>query len=283
MIATGFHPGLPFEQYRDLERLNPSGAKLLLKSPAHFHHARLHPPPETAALRIGKAAHSLALEGRDAYAAAFAAEPKADGRTREGKAIKAAFAEEAEGKTILTATEGELVEAMAAGILAHPLAPALIEGGEAELSLIWTDPETGAECKGRTDLARLTDGCLVDLKTALSAAPEDFARSVLNYGYHVQGAAYLSGAAALGAEIRDYLFVVVEKAPPYLAAVYRLPDSFLELGRRQWATACRLYAECRERNAWPGYAPGITELELPRWAWTDAPDETSDTTTTTEN
>lgn len=279
MIAPGFHPGIPFADYLAFERLSPSGAKLLLKSPAHFHHARLHPPAETPALRIGKAVHALALEGRPAFAAAFAVEPKADGRTREGKAIKSAFAEEAEGKTILTATEGELVEGMSAGILSHPLAPMLIEGGEPELSLAWTDAETGAECKGRTDLARLADGCLVDLKTSISAAPGDFARAALGYAYHLQGAAYMAGCQALGAEIRDYLFIVQEKSPPYLCAVYRLPESFLELGRRQWATACRLYAECRERDAWPGYAPGITELELPRWAWTDAPDETTDDTT----
>ncbi len=264
----GFHPDLAFPDYLALDRLSPSGAKVLTRSPAHYRHHRDHPPTETPALRIGKALHSLALEGRAAFDRAFAVEPKADGRTREGKAIKAAFAESAEGKTIITASEAELVEGMAAGILAHPLAPALIEGGTPELSLIWDDLETGAPCKGRADLARLADGCLLDLKTALSAAPGDFARSVLAYGYHCQGAAYESGCKALGAEIRDFLFLTVEKSPPFLAAVYRLPDSFLELGRRQWAAACRTFAECRERDAWPGYAPGITELELPRWAWT---------------
>ena len=269
MIAPGFHPDLPFPDYLALDRLSPSRAKLLSKSPAHDRYNRDHPPTETPALRIGKAVHSLALEGRHAFDRAFTVAPECDRRTREGKALWADFTAASEGKTVLTASEAELVEGMAAGILAHPLAPALIEGGTPELSMLWTDPESGAECKGRADLARLADGCLLDLKTALSAAPADFARSVLSYGYHCQGAAYESGCKALGAEIKDFLFVVVEKAPPYLAAVYRLPDSFLELGRRQWAAACRTYAECRERDAWPGYAPGITELELPCWAWTD--------------
>lgn len=283
MIAPGFHPDMHFEHYLSLERLSPSGAKLLARSPAHYRHNRDNPPTETPALRIGKALHCLALEGRAAYAVAFAVEPKADGRTKEGKAIKAAFAESAEGKTIIAASEAEIVEGMAAGILAHPLAPALLADGTPELSMVWTDPESGAECKGRADLARLADGCLLDLKTALSAAPGDFARSVLAYGYHCQAAAYESGCKALGEEIRDFLFVVVEKAPPYLAAVYRLPYSFLELGRRQWAAACRTYAECREKDAWPGYAPGITELDLPRWAWTDAPDDSTDEPTSEQS
>lgn len=273
MISSGFHSDLPFDQYLSLERLSPSGAKLLARSPAHFAWNRANPAPETPALRIGKALHSLALEGRPAFDLAFAVAPECDRRTKEGKALWADFTAASEGRTLLTATEAELVEGMAGGILSHPLVPALIEEGEAELSAIWTDPASGAPCKGRFDLARLADGCLLDVKTSLSAAPGDFARSVLGYSYHVQGAAYESGSKALGAEIRDFLFVVVEKTPPYLSAVYRLPDSFLELGRRQWANACRIYAECRERDDWPGYPPAITELDLPSWAWTDEPTE----------
>lgn len=282
MIA-GFHPDLPFTSYLALDRLSPSGAKVLTRSPAHYRHHRDHPPAETAALRIGKAVHSLALEGRAAFDRVFTVAPECDRRTREGKALWGEFVAASEGKTVLPASEAELVEGMAAGILSHPLAPALIEGGAPELSMIWTDQETGAECKGRADLARLADGCLLDLKTTLCAAPGDFARAVLSYSYHCQAAAYQKGCKALGAEIQDFIFVVVEKAPPYLAAVYRLPDSFLELGRRQWAAACRTYAECRERGAWPGYAPGITELELPRWAWTDAPDDSTDEPTSEQS
>lgn len=281
-MTPGFHNDLAFPEYLALERLSPSGAKLLARSPAHYAWSRAHPFPETPALRVGKATHSLALEGREAFAAAFAVEPKADGRTREGKAVKAAFAEEAEGKIILTATEAELVEAMAAGILAHPLAPALIEGGTPELSMIWTDPETGAPCKGRADLARLADGVIVDLKTALTAAPGDFARSVLSYGYHCQAAAYLAGSAALGANVRDFIILAVEKAPPYAVGIYRLPDAALELGRRRWAESCALYAACRESGIWPGYGESIQELTLPGWALSELYEETDENDQTHE-
>ncbi len=277
MIAPGFIPDLAFPEYLALERLSPSGAKLLARSPAHYAWSRAHPFPETPALRIGKATHSLALEGREAFAAAFAVEPKADGRTKEGKAIKAAFAEEAEGKIILTATEAELAEAMAAGILAHPLAPALIEGGQAELSAIWSDPATGAPCKGRFDLARLADGVIVDLKTTLSAAPGDFARSVIGYGYHCQAAAYLSAADALGSDVSDFIIIAVEKAPPFAVGCYRMPAAALELGRRRWAEACRTYAACRESGIWPGYGDGIQELTLPGWAMSELYEETDET------
>ena len=146
------------------------------------------------------------------------------------------------------------------------LAPALIEGGQAELSAIWIDAATGAPCKGRFDLARLEDGVIVDLKTTLCAAPADFARCVLSYGYHCQAAAYLSGAAALGADVRDFIILGAEKSAPYAVGIYRLPDAALELGLRRWAEACRTYADCRESGIWPGYGGGIQELELPGWA-----------------
>jgi hypothetical protein len=278
-MTPGFHPNLAFPDYLALERLSPSGAKLLHRSPAHYHHNRTHPAAETPALRIGKALHCLALAGREAFAAAFAVEPKADGRTREGKAIKSAFADEAEGKTILTASEAETVEGMSVGILDHPLAPALIEGGTPELSMIWTDATTGAECKGRADLARLEDGVILDLKTTLSSAPGDFARSVLSYGYHCQAAAYLAGAATLGADVRDFIILAVEKTPPFAVGIYRLPDAALELGRRRWGEACELYATCIESGHWPGYGDGIRELILPGWAVSELyaeSDETND-------
>ncbi len=280
MIAPGFHPNIAFPEYLALGRLSPSGAKLLLKSPAHYHHNRTHPAPETPALRIGKAAHSLALEGRDAFAAAFAVEPKADGRTREGKAIKAAFAEEAEGKTILTATEAELVEGMAGGILAHPLAPDLLAEGAPELSLIWDDTGTGCPCKGRADLARLEVGAIIDLKTTLDASPGAFARSAVGYGYHVQAAAYLAGARALGADVRDFVILAVEKSAPFAVGIYRLPDAALELGRRRWREACELYAACLESDRWPGYGDGIRELILPGWALSEFYAESDESTDT---
>lgn len=282
MIAPGFHTALAFPGYLDLERLSPSGAKLLARSPAHYQWSRAHPYPETPALRVGKATHSLALEGREAFAAAFAVAPECDRRTTVGKGIWADFLAASEGRTVLTASEAELVEGMAASILAHPLAPALIEGGTPELSMIWTDPETGAPCKGRADLARLADGVILDLKTALSAAPEDFARAVLNYGYATQAAAYLSGAAALGADVSDFIILAVEKSPPFAVGVYRLPDAALELGRRRWREACRTFADCRESGIWPGYGDGITELVLPNWAISELYEDSDETDNTSE-
>ena len=269
MIATGFHRDLPFPDYLALDRLSPSRAKLLSKSPAHDRYNRDHPPTETPALRIGKAVHSLALEGRPAFDRAFTVAPECDRRTNAGKALWGEFVAASEGKTVLTAAESEQVAGMAAGILAHPLAPALLADGTPELSLIWDDPETGCPCKGRADLARLEAGAILDLKTTLDASPAAFARAVLNYGYATQAAAYLTGAAALGADVTDFIIVAVEKSAPFAVGIYRMSDAALELGRRRWREACALYAQCLESGRWPGYPETITELALPNWAMSE--------------
>lgn len=264
-MSPGLHHSLNFDTYRAIEALSPSGAGKILRSPAHYREY-LATPSDSAAFRVGSGLHALALEGRETYAAGFAVAPECDRRTRVGKETWAAFQAEAEGRTVLTAAEGETVEAMAAALAAHPLIPALLAGGVAELSMTWADPETGAPCKGRPDFARFADGAILDLKTTLDASPGGFARAALNYGYGTQAAAYTEGAAALGHPVRDYLLLVVEKQPPHGVAVYRLPDAALELGRRRWREAVAVYAECLERGTWPAYPETITELPVPGWA-----------------
>ena len=277
MIEPGIHPNLSHADHLALEALSPSGAKDLLRSPAHYRAARDEPRPETPALRIGDATHCLSLEGRAAFNDRFAVAPDGiDRRTKAGKADWAAFTEAAGERTILTAAEAEPVEGMADALHAHPLIPALLERGQAEVSMIWSDAETGAPCKGRPDFARFDDGALLDLKTALDASPAGFTRAAFNFGYHIQAAAYREGAAALGRPISDYLLLTVEKSPPYAAAVYRLADAPLELGRRRWREAVALYSECLERNEWPGYSSSIQELTLPNWAMGELINELED-------
>jgi hypothetical protein len=269
MIAPGLHPDLDPDIYRALERLSPSGAGKIAKSPAHYRVYKDAPDSDTAAYRMGRALHALALEGREVYASRFAVAPECDRRTKAGKETWESFHAEAAGRAVLSATEAAPVEAMAAALAAHPLVPALLQGGRAEVSMIWEDPETGTPCKGRPDFARFSDGALLDLKTALDASPAAFARAAHGYGYGTQAAAYLAGAAALGFEVRDYVLIVVEKGPPFGVACYRLPDAALELGRRRWREAVEVYRDCLERGTWPGYPETITELALPGWAMTE--------------
>jgi hypothetical protein len=264
-LADGFHPDLPADQYFALERLSVSGAKQLLKSPLHYLTDRTSPRAETAALRMGSALHCAVLEP-EKYALEYATAPECDRRTKAGKELWAEFQAQAEGRTVLSAAEAEPVQMMANSIKAHPLAPKLITGGQAEISMTWTDPATGIPCKARADYYKPESGAIIDLKTCTDASPQGFARQALNFGYHMQGAAYLSGANELGAKVTDFVIVAIEKSPPYAIGIYRLSDAHLQLGHLRWLEACERYKECTETGQWPGYSDSITELELPTWA-----------------
>lgn len=176
-------------------------------------------------------------------------------------------------RIVLTADEWDQLHAMRDAVMAHPVACKLLTAapGDAELSVYWTDPETGELCRCRPDFWR-RDGILVDVKTTDDASPEAFARSLVNWRYHVQHPYYLDGVAQAikqaGASMvtpRHFLFLVVEKKAPHAVAVYRLNDESVDAGRREYRRDLDLYAKCRQANNWPGYPAEIQPIDLPTW------------------
>ena len=281
MIAPGLYPNVPEGDYRAWPALSFSGAKHLLKSGAHFRQAIDHPPPATAATELGTDVHTRVLAGRAAFERMYLALPEgldlrrtADKKIRDELRAQA----EAEGRVIRPAASMAIIEAMAASVEAHPLAMALLEGAEIELSMAFTDPVTGCPAKGRLDAYRRDAGAVIDLKTCLDASPGAFARQCLAYGYGLQTHAYLTACRALGVEAESFLFIALEKAPPHCCAIYAAPAALIELGKRRWEKACLRYVEYTASGEWPGYQRDIQELTLPGWALSELFEETSDET-----
>ena len=73
---------------------------------------------------------------------------------------------------------------------------------------------------------------------------------------------YLDGLAEVGHTARDFVFVVQEKEAPYTVAMYRLSEESIEEARMKYRDALKLYAECRDRDEWPGYTDGIEEIVI---------------------
>jgi PDDEXK-like domain of unknown function (DUF3799) len=247
--------------------LTSSGARKLLASPARFDYDREHPPAPTPAMELGTAAHKLVL-GTGPPIVTVEAD---DWRTKAAKEAAAA-AREAGAVPLLTA-EHDQVQAMAAALRDHPIAAALFdpEGGDPEQSLFWVDERTGVWMRARLDWLRhtVTGRRLIigDYKTAASASPEAFAKAVANFGYHQQAPFYCDGAAALGLDPDPgFLFVVQEKTPPYLVAVYELDALATEAGRARNRRAAEMFRDCTEAGVWPGYPGEIGLISLPPWA-----------------
>lgn len=240
--------------------LGSSRLRELLKSPAHF---RANMRRETEALALGSLVHTLVLEPH-AFPERYLVVPRIDGRTKEGKAAKAALADDpriaVDGETMAEAS------ACATSIMSH-IVYQQIRDAQVEHTVFWTDKETGIECKARFDVL---GPLLVDLKTTRDASPKGFQRAIATYGYHIQAAHYMAGAIANGMEPRGFLFACVETSAPYLAAGYLLGNPTLEQGERERREALLTYAQCLREDRWPGYNDDRIEvIDLPNWAWKD--------------
>lgn len=171
------------------------------------------------------------------------------------------------GRMVLSPEQWEQLHAMASAVHSHPAAGALLTSvpGEAEKSVYWIDAATGVLCRCRPDWWR-DDNVIVDLKTTEDASPEGFAKSMANYRYDVQAAYYLDGIQqATGKRPKAFVFIAVEKKPPFAVGVYVLDSDSLELGGAQYRADLRVFAECERSGDWPGYGDKIQTISLPAW------------------
>jgi hypothetical protein len=235
-------------------------------SPEHYRSYLTEPRGETKAMRVGSALHKLVLEP-DTFSLEFAITPDLDRRTKEGKAAYAEFALQSGGKTILTADEFTLAEAMASSIRRRKLPSAAITSpGEAEVSFYWNDPALGTLCKCRPDYLR-ADNYIIDIKTTEDARQANFERSAENYRYYVQAAFYIQGVEAVtGEKVKDFLFIAVEKSPPYAVACYFADELMIQAGNEEVRRCLTLYEECVRTGVWPGLDGIPFRLSRPRWA-----------------
>lgn len=239
--------------------LSVSGAKTLLTNPARFLHERDHGRPPKDVFDEGTLAHELILRGGDDRIRIIDAyDWKTKAAQEAKKAAHAARLVPAHRGTLLMATR------LARAVRRNTLASAILAEGEPEKAMFWTDPETGITCRGRMDWVR--DNALVDVKTAGygGSDPDTFARSAANFEYPMQAANYTDGWEVLTGQRVPFLFIVVEKEPPYMVRVFQLSPEDLEIGRERMREARRLFAEY-ESNGYPDDSTDIHTLQLPGW------------------
>lgn len=276
-IKPGVYPGIPNEAYHAGPGISKSGLWTIhSQSPAHYKFPPARDEDSTqakAAKDFGTACHVAILQPE-----LFEAQVMRGPEDRRGNkwTDAAAYAQDA-GKTLLIASAFDEVLAMRDAVHADAWINSLITGGkpEVEHSGYWIDPETGEKVRCRPDLYRGDLSIMLDLKSALSAHPDAFARSVINYGYHAQEAIYSDGYRTLGRKVDGYVFLAWEKKSPYAFAVYELPPSIVDEGRAIMRKALETYSACRKANRWPAYSGsgGVKELAFKRWHYsmTEAP------------
>jgi hypothetical protein len=252
--------------YHGSAPLSKSNLHLLTKSPAHFKYALDHKSETTAAMSFGTAFHAYVLEP-EKFNEEFIVAPKIDRRTAEGKRIAAEIAES--GKIPISEEDMTVIQTMAENVLSNQYAARLLSG-EKEQSYFWTDERTGIQLKCRpdcrTDFANVS--VIVDLKTCNNAETNAFFRDCIKYGYDLQAALYTRGVEKVEGRPHRFVFIAVEKEPPYAFNILEADRLFIEKGNADLERYLDTVVRCTETNNWYGYNGENGEpnlICLPAW------------------
>lgn len=224
--------------------------------------------PETTALLLGRAVHSLVLEGRGAFEREFlAAQGPVNPRTKEpfGKLTKA-YKEwaAAQTKSIVSSQDFSLMVRLRQSVWTHPVAMELLGDGIPEMTVRCV--YAGEPCQIRMDWFRsdyMGKPVICDLKTCESI--DWFEGDARRYGYPQQLAFYrgVLDAASREYDLRDlkadcYL-IAVEKREPYRCGVWKLTDAILDACTAENERAIEELRGCRKADRWP---TGLEELRI---------------------
>lgn len=278
-------PDLSIEAYHDLGNIQKHGVNAvfsksqlaMMDCPAKFKFKYIDGgvDDEKDYFNVGNAVHTLALEP-DLFHSRFYLLPEGVRRDKRTDAYKQHL-DAAQSRKIITASDFIDIKGMAAGLAGNKKAMLLLNAkGMIEPSIFWTDPESGLKMRCRPDFLR-DDGLIVDLKTAQSAEPSDFARAAFDCHYDMSVGMTVDGVTRLtGTRPDNYVFLAVEKKAPYIVEAY---DSFtpwdaddmskftyFDAGSYRYRAAVNKLSECIKSGIWGGYSDKINPLFVPRYA-----------------
>lgn len=258
----------PAEQYFSSEGVSKHDLDLVNISPAHYQAAKSAPKEEaTPAMKIGTLVHTAILEP-DRFESSYLLAPETDKRSKDGKAAWEAIETQAKesGKIVVKASDLENIQGMKEAVFAHRSGSAALKAGGIIEASLYATHESGVRLRGRPDLIS-KGNAIIDVKTCASGAgnKSEFARSVANFRYDVQAAFYLDLANLVGMPKEAFVFLVVEKEPPFAVAVYQLDAESIEAGRKQYQRNLAMLAECISFDEWPAYSSEVEVISLPKW------------------
>lgn len=247
--------GLYHSRSRSGECLSSHMLIAYMASPARYRERLSRPPAaDSQALRFGRAAHKLILEGDAAFASAYVV---ADGPVNPstgvpyGRGTKK-YQEWLAGQSgeVLSCAEYAEMAEMRDSVAAHSWAAGLMKArGTGMPEAVLRGEVHGMQCQIRVDL--LLDG-INDLKTCRDI--DVFERDVEDYRYDVQMAFYRMVARELTGQELPVHVVAVDKTPCHVAGVWEMPVEVLDGCEREIVGAMDRLAESRRLDSWPtGY------------------------------
>ena len=215
---------------------------------------------QTKAMADGTAVHAFFLE-RDKFDTDFVIKP-ADMRlnTKVGKE----WALEHQSKIIIDSELGNNLYEMEKSFMDSPARLIYDKQGQSELSYFWDDLGL-VKGKCRPDWISNDGNIVVDIKTTTDASPKGFQKSIANWGYHLQLGWYIRGLQKLGQPVKEFIFIAIEKTPPFSVGVYRANKEMITYANDEINNLVYDIDESLKSDDFPDYTPEIMDLGLPNW------------------
>lgn len=227
-------------------------------SPLLFHQKKtgVIPDKDTKAYVLGRASHTLILEGLEVLEERYAFGGPINPSTKKpyGFDTKAFRKWETDmGRPAITNDYYMLIGEMWHGVQRHEMAMQLLSEGKAEG--VVRREYCGTPCQIRLDWLNPTLG-IVDLKTCENL--KWFRNDVKKYRYIHQMAFYRGVFQEATKERNPVYIIAVEKTAPYRVGVFKIGEDALSIAEDDNRKAIKYLLECQGKNEWP---TGFEELQ----------------------
>lgn len=157
---------------------------------------------------------------------------------------------------------------MMQSIQRHPsISEILGQPGNCEIAGFFQDEDTGVDCKIKPDKISPSRKWIIDLKTMREVTQRSVQYTAFDSGWHIQAAHYLEGANAIDGpdSYTKFMFICVQKSPPFTVACYVCSDEMIALGKSLRKKALLNYKTSLECVTYTDENSGVFNLEKPSW------------------
>ena len=215
------------QEYHAHDSISASGLKMIYKKSVYHHlHSKYK---DTPAMSLGSAVHTIMLEGQKQFDKDYYLMPFYDGRTKEGKQIKAKHDKLAGDRKQIRDTDMDIISGIMQSLKQHDLAQKYCNG---TVELSHYGKYDNVPIRVRPDV--FGDNWIGDVKTCQDNSPVAFRRDLYKYAYHLQACFY---SDVLGYPVENFRFITVETNYPYSIEVYALSNDMIAQGREAYTRA----------------------------------------------
>ena len=268
---TIYFPGMDNAYYHQSPGVSSSTLRRFRQSQLHAMQEVVEPTP---AMQFGSAAHSLIVEGENAFnneVAVISGSPY----TNANKQLKRDY--EDRGMLVITQDKRDTLFRMKDNLIEE--AKKFLNVDQGEYPGVFTKPyenalywwEQDVLLKLRSDVIRhpvvqpYSDESIVviDYKTTSDCSVSGFTRSIRRYQYDLQAAFYRRGYERAGFKVEDFLFVAQETKKPYATKIFKMHDEDMDRGWDQLEETLGDYKAVRDGERPTIYnTPSIVEVML---------------------